>query len=47
MTINLKNKAEIIAKYGKNAGQSFWGCPNYPACRGIINERWNNNYRMS
>ena len=27
------------AKYGKNAGQTFWGCPNYPACRGIVNER--------
>lgn len=27
------------AKYGPNAGQSFWGCPNYPACRGIVNER--------
>ena len=24
------------AKCGKNAGQSFWGCPNYPACRGIV-----------
>ena len=27
------------AKIGPNAGQSFWGCPNYPACRGIVNER--------
>ena len=27
------------AKYGHNVGQSFWGCPNYPACRGIVKER--------
>ena len=27
------------AKSGKNAGQSFWGCPNYPSCRGVINKR--------
>ena len=27
------------AKYGPNAGQSFGGCPNYPACRGIVKER--------
>lgn len=27
------------AKIGPNAGQSFWGCPNYPACRGIVKER--------
>lgn len=23
------------AKRGKNAGRSFWGCSNYPTCRGI------------
>jgi restriction system protein len=23
------------AKRGANAGNSFWGCPKYPACRGI------------
>lgn len=27
------------ARHGKYAGQSFWGCPNYPTCRGIVNER--------
>ena len=21
---------------GKNAGQQFWGCPNYPKCRGTL-----------
>lgn len=26
------------AKSGANAGNSFWGCSNYPKCRGIINE---------
>ena len=26
------------AKQGNNAGNSFWGCTNYPACRGIVNE---------
>lgn len=25
------------AKSGANAGNSFWGCPNYPQCRGIVN----------
>lgn len=24
------------AKTGKNAGKSFWGCANYPDCKGII-----------
>lgn len=23
-----------VAKRGQNAGQSFWGCPHYPTCRG-------------
>ena len=27
------------AKNGPNAGRSFWGCPNYPVCRGIVNQR--------
>lgn len=27
------------AKFGPYAGQSFWGCPNYPACRGIVKEK--------
>ena len=27
------------AKHGQNAGQSFWGCPNYPDCRGTVSER--------
>lgn len=26
------------AKRGENAGKTFWGCSNYPACRYIINE---------
>lgn len=25
------------AKTGTNAGQDFWGCSGFPACRGIIN----------
>lgn len=25
------------AKRGGNAGESFWGCPQYPACRGMRN----------
>ena len=25
-----------IARKGKNAGQKFWGCSNYPDCRGIL-----------
>lgn len=25
------------AKSGPNAGNQFWGCSNYPQCRGIIN----------
>ncbi|MFY7817933.1 MAG: four helix bundle suffix domain-containing protein [Akkermansiaceae bacterium] len=24
------------AKTGKNAGQSFWGCTNYPNCKGTV-----------
>jgi restriction system protein len=23
-----------VAKYGKNAGEEFWGCGQYPHCRG-------------
>jgi restriction system protein len=23
------------ARRGANAGSQFWGCPNYPRCRGI------------
>jgi len=26
-----------IAKKGTNAGKVFWGCSNYPRCRGIVN----------
>jgi restriction system protein len=26
-----------IAKKGSNAGNSFWGCANYPKCRGVRN----------
>ena len=25
-----------VAKKGKNAGSEFWGCPNYPHCRYIV-----------
>ncbi len=25
------------AKKGANSGKSFWGCPQYPACKGIVN----------
>jgi restriction system protein len=25
------------ARSGQNAGNVFWGCSNYPQCRGIIN----------
>jgi len=25
-----------IAKAGKNAGQQFWGCSKYPACKGLL-----------
>jgi restriction system protein len=25
------------AKRGTNAGNTFWGCSNYPACRGVRN----------
>jgi four helix bundle suffix protein len=24
------------AKSGKNAGQQFWGCSNYPECKGVV-----------
>ncbi len=23
-------------KHGRNQGQTFWGCPNYPNCRGML-----------
>ncbi|MGD0339933.1 MAG: topoisomerase DNA-binding C4 zinc finger domain-containing protein [Bacteroidota bacterium] len=26
-----------IAKQGPNAGNKFWGCSDYPNCRGIVN----------
>ena len=25
------------AQKGKNVGQQFWGCSNYPECRGVVN----------
>ena len=25
------------AKTGANRGKQFWGCPNYPKCKGIVN----------
>lgn len=27
---------ERVAKKGANAGQSFYGCPNYPKCREVV-----------
>ena len=24
------------ARQGANAGNTFWGCPKYPACKGIV-----------
>jgi restriction system protein len=24
------------AKTGKNPGKQFWGCANYPACKGVL-----------
>jgi hypothetical protein len=27
---------ERIAKKGRWAGKKFWGCPNFPGCKGII-----------
>ena len=24
-------------KQGKNVGQKFWGCTNFPKCKGIVN----------
>jgi len=34
--------AEMVlrrAKRGANAGDAFWGCPRYPACRGVVEVR--------
>jgi restriction system protein len=31
------NMVERTAKRGANAGNSFWGCSNYPTCRGVRN----------
>jgi len=25
------------AKQGKNKGNSFWGCKNFPKCRAVVN----------
>lgn len=25
-----------VAKTGSNRGERFWGCPNYPRCRGVL-----------
>jgi len=25
-----------IAKQGANAGKAFWGCSDFPQCRGIV-----------
>ena len=32
-----KPMALRTAKTGKNAGQQFWGCSEYPACKGVVN----------
>lgn len=29
--------AKRIAKSGTNSGNTFWGCTNFPQCRGIVN----------
>ena len=26
-----------IARFGPNAGNEFWGCSNYPKCKGLVN----------
>lgn len=31
-----KDMAKRTAKQGANAGKAFWGCSNFPQCRGII-----------
>ena len=31
-----KPMIERVAKQGRNAGKSFWGCRSYPKCRGTI-----------
>jgi ssDNA-binding Zn-finger/Zn-ribbon topoisomerase 1 len=25
-----------VSKKGKNAGNEFWGCQNFPKCRGVV-----------
>ncbi len=30
-----KTMVERVARKGSNAGNSFWGCPSYPQCRGV------------
>jgi hypothetical protein len=35
----LKCGSEMVlrtAKSGANAGEQFWGCPDYPKCRGVL-----------
>ena len=32
-----KTMVQRVAKSGANAGNSFWGCSQYPACRGLRN----------
>lgn len=32
-----KDMVRRVAKSGANAGNSFWGCSQYPACRGVRN----------
>ena len=32
-----KQMIKRIAKNGANAGHDFWGCSDYPSCRGIVN----------
>jgi restriction system protein len=32
-----KTMVKRVARKGSNAGNSFWGCPSYPQCRGVRN----------
>lgn len=34
-----------VGKSGERAGQAFWGCPRFPACRGILEDAARQSYR--
>ena len=38
---------ERTAKRGKNAGNKFWGCPEWPNCNEIINFESNSSETIS